>query len=588
MLAAGNVAELDRRLRTPIQFGTAGLRAKLEAGFSRMNELTVLQASQGLAVYVSEAVPDALARGIVIGHDHRHESDAFARLTACAFITRGFTVYFLDELVHTPLVPFAVVRLNAACGVMVTASHNPASANGYKVYWANGCQIVSPHDKGIAAQIENNYKPWVWDKTLVDHSGLVHRPLKEVADKYYAQLKTLAGSTRINPLMRFMYTPMHGVGLPYAYRAASLLGARPDVNMFVVSSQATPDPDFPTVDFPNPEEKGALKLVIAAAQELGISLVMANDPDADRFSAAVMGADGKWMQLTGNELGILFAYFLFHTIVRPLPPAERAKVAMLNSTASSQILRSLAETEGFYYEETLTGFKWLGNRAIELEAQGYNVIFAFEEAIGYMFPGIHDKDGIGAMLMFLKLLRWIEDTVSGTEMTRAQGIIIVLEQIYSKYGYFEDKNSYYVALDPRVTASIFRYIRTMNSSSPSSSDADSSEHLESTSLSVYKYPVSVGARKVTYWRDLTVGYDSSTLDHQPVLPVSKSSEMITFALDSTIRVTIRGSGTEPKLKVYIEAKSTVSREASRQIAEEVWDDLAKEWFRPSQTGLLSA
>ncbi|KAK9376799.1 uncharacterized protein V1513DRAFT_438168 [Lipomyces chichibuensis] len=563
LLAGNNVAELERRLRRRIQFGTAGLRAKLQAGFSRMNDLTVLQASQGLAVYVAQTVPDALEKGIVIGHDHRHHSYDFARLTACAFITKGFKVHYFDKLVHTPLVPFGVEALGAACGVMITASHNPGPDNGYKVYWSNGCQIIPPHDEGIAACIEQNLTPWVWDKDLVHGSPLVGRPLERVADQYYKVLGNLVQGTSINPAMRFVYTPMHGVGLPYAIRAAALIGAECDTNMFTVAEQAHPDPDFSTVKFPNPEEQGALDLAMKTSDGLGISLVLANDPDADRFSAAVKGADGKWMQLTGNELGILFAYFIFQT------EPDKSKIALLNSTASSQILRSFSDIEGFYYEETLTGFKWLGNRALELEKQGYKVPFAFEEAIGYMFHGLHDKDGIGAMLMFIKLLCWIEETISGNSMTRAQGIILCLEEIYSKYGYFEDKNSYYVSLDPAVTAGIFRSIRTMTPS-------ESGE---------YRYPETVGSRNVTYWRDLTVGYDSSTPDNVPLLPVSKGSEMITCILDNSVRVTIRGSGTEPKLKVYVEAKSA-SREMSKQLAEEVWDDLEREWFKPRETGLL--
>ncbi|KAK9447827.1 uncharacterized protein V1518DRAFT_420532 [Limtongia smithiae] len=569
LLDKNNIAELERRLRKRIQFGTAGLRARLQAGFSRMNDLTVLQASQGLAIYVAKTILDAKSKGIVIGHDHRHHSLEFAHLTACAFIARGFRIYYYSELVHTPLVPYGVDMFGAACGVMITASHNPAMDNGYKVYWTNGCQIIPPHDKGIAQCIEENFEPWVWDKLIVNTSPLVMRPLQQVTDAYFADLNTLADGLKINPQMRFVYTPMHGVGKVYALRASSLVGAVEDVNLFLVPEQAEPDPDFPTVEFPNPEEQGALALALKTADSKGISLVLATDPDADRFSAAVKGADGKWTQLTGNELGILFAYFLYNTE----KDKKSRPIAMLSSTASSQILRSFAETEGFYYEETLTGFKWIGNRAMHLASKGYNVLFGFEEAIGYMFKGLsNDKDGIAAFVMFIKLLCWIEDTISGVIMTRAQGILLCLEEIYSKYGYFEDKNSYYVVLDPAVTARIFNSIRRAVPA-----PADDPEK--------YTYPPMVGSRRVTYWRDLTLGYDSSTPDHKPLLPVSKSSEMITAMLDDCVRLTVRGSGTEPKLKVYVEAKST-SRELSKKMANEVWDDLEREWFKPSETGLL--
>ncbi|KAK9480495.1 hypothetical protein V1514DRAFT_325575 [Lipomyces japonicus] len=562
LVAANNIAELEKCLRNRIQFGTAGLRSKLQAGFSRMNELTVLQASQGLATYVERTVTNAKERGIVIGHDHRHNSLAFAQLTACAFITKGFKVYYYDKLVHTPLVPFGVEILSAACGVMITASHNPAPDNGYKVYWDNGCQIISPHDKGISKAIDENLVPWVWNKDLVNSSSLVERPLKQIEDAYFTVLAKLAGGKHIDPALKFVYTPMHGVGLPYALKATALVGASPGVNFFNFPEQSEPDPDFPTVKFPNPEEHGALDLPIKFADEHLISIVLASDPDADRFNAAVKGKNGKWVQLNGNEIGILFAYYIYQS-------KKDKNLAMLNSTASSRILSAFAEVEGFYYEETLTGFKWIGNRALELEKKGYVVPFAFEEAIGYMFEGLHDKDGISATLVFLKLVDWASSIFK--DVPPAEGVLQLLNEIYLKYGYFESNNSYYVSLDPAVTERVFAGIRSIKNSEEG----------------LYQYPETVGARKVTYWRDLTIGYDSSTPDHVPLLPVSKSSQMITCSLDDNVRITIRGSGTEPKLKVYIEAKSN-STDSAKAIARAVWHDLEKEWFKPDETGLLKA
>ncbi|KAK9454932.1 hypothetical protein V1511DRAFT_375514 [Dipodascopsis uninucleata] len=571
---AGNTKELELRLRNRIQFGTAGLRSKLQAGFSRMNDLTVLQASQGLAAYVVKTLPDALNRGIVIGHDHRHHSYDFARLTACAFIHKGFRVYYYDKLVHTPLVPFGVDVLSAACGVMITASHNPAPDNGYKVYWSNGCQIIKPHDKGISRSIDENLTPWIWDKNLVDRSELVIRPIENVEEKYYRALARFADGYKVSQSLRIMYTPMHGVGLPYMEKAASILGAKTDVNFFSVPEQIMPDPDFPSIKFPNPEEPGALDLAMKRADERGIKIVLASDPDADRFSAAINITNKGWHQLSGDEIGILFAYFIYHTT----KVGDKSKLAMINSTASSQILKAFAEKEGFHYEETLTGFKWIGNKAIDLEKEGYRVPFAYEEAIGYMIEGIHDKDGIGAGVMFIKLLCWIDaqdifgsSSGSGSgSASPADDIDALLEIIYSKYGYFKNRNSYYISPEPAITAKVFKYIRNLKSNSDGS----------------YTYPQEVGGRKITRWRDLTVGYDSSTSDHIPLLPVSKSSEMITFELDNIVRVTLRGSGTEPKLKVYVEARSDKSMDHAQSIADKVWDALDHEWLRPEETGLL--
>lgn len=519
----------------------------MQAGFSCMNDLTVLQASQGLAKYVSETAENAKTRGIVIGHDHRHNSKRFAELTALAFSHLGFKIYLYGRLVHTPLVPFGVDLLNASCGVMITASHNPAQDNGYKVYWGNGCQIIPPHDAGIANEIENNLIPWTSDVSLIRTEADV---TDEMEDKYFATIKTRIGTLPAadKTPTKFVYTAMHGVGLAPFMKAVDLLGLKDSV--VIVEEQCTPDPDFPTVSFPNPEEKGALDLAKACADKHGISLVLANDPDADRFAAAVKDTiTGKWSQLTGNQLGALFAENAVNRYEKS--GGDFSKLALLNSTVSSQLIASMAKVRGFKYEDTLTGFKWIGNRAIDLEQEGFVVPFAFEEAIGYMFPVVHDKDGVSAATVFMK---WAASTKDFAPL-------VELEKIYTKYGYFEESNSYYISRDPAVTTEIFEAIRKYNGATD--------------------YPRFIGRFAVTYWRDLTKGYDSSTPDHVPTLPVSASSQMITVKLQGKenegVRFTARGSGTEPKLKVYIEAQGTSAAGASA-LAQEVWDLLAQEWF----------
>lgn len=276
-----DVAELELRLCDRIAFGTAGLRASMKAGFAYMNPLTVIQASQGLAAYVLEQDHAAKSKGIIVGYDARYNSKRFAQLAIAAFAARGIKVYTFSEYVHTPLVPFAVSHLGTCAGVMVTASHNPAQDNGYKVYWSNGCQIIPPHDVGIAAAIEENLKPLTWD-TAVTSEDVQH----SVTEAYFQALSDLLSSKTHSESheIEFVYTPMHGVGLPFMERASKLLGA--DLSMHVVSAQAQPDPNFPTVKFPNPEEKGALDLAIKAAEAKNFDLLLANDPDADRFSAS--------------------------------------------------------------------------------------------------------------------------------------------------------------------------------------------------------------------------------------------------------------------------------------------------------------
>jgi len=556
LLVDGQEEELENRLRTRIQFGTAGLRARMEAGFSRMNSVTVIQASQGLAAYLLENVPNVKHCGVVIGRDARHNSSKFAKLTAAAFVEKEIKVWWYEEPVHTPLVPFGVRELSAAAGVMITASHNPAEDNGYKVYWTNGCQIIPPHDKGISESILKNLQPFSWNKRVVDESLLVEGALGLVEDGYYRAVRAAADPTghftkQPNKHLKYAYTAMHGVGLRYMTKALQTLGI--EQNMIVVQEQAHPDPDFPSVKFPNPEEKGALEVAISSADRHSVNLVLASDPDADRLAVAEKVND-VWYQFTGNQLGILLASHILATYSKP-----KEKLAMLASTVSSRMLAVMAEKEGFHYTETLTGFKWLGNVALDLDEQGYDSRFAFEEAIGYMIPGVvHDKDAVVTAATFLAAVeRWQEKE----GLTPFQK----LQHLYQKYGHFEDANTYLISPSPAVTEKVFNAVRALGD----------------------PFPKHLGKRKVHKWRDLTKGWDSETKDHKPVLPVDKDSQMITCEVDGDVRFTVRGSGTEPKIKLYIEAKAH-SREKARKVADEVLKELLEEWFKPQEYGLTLA
>ncbi|KAF2445457.1 hypothetical protein P171DRAFT_430872 [Karstenula rhodostoma CBS 690.94] len=556
LLVQGNASELERRLHPRIAFGTAGLRGPMQAGFACMNSLTVIQASQGLAAYLLKTEKNVKTRGIVIGRDARHNSKKFAKLAAAAFVAKGIKVWWYETPSHTPLVPFGVRELGAAAGVMVTASHNPARDNGYKVYWSNGCQIIPPHDAGIAAAILENLKPVSWDTSVVDEHLMVEGSLGLVLDQYHKAIQYAAHpedpSTKIEPGLRFVYTPMHGVGLPAMERCAEDLGVASQ--MVVVKEQADPDPDFPTVKFPNPEEKGALDLAMQTADASSISLILASDPDADRLAAAEK-VDGKWHIFTGNQLGILLASYLFSRYPVDKP---RDKLAMLASTVSSRMLHALAQKEGFHFTETLTGFKWLGNVARTLKATGYDVVFAFEEALGYMIPQtVHDKDSITAAAIFL--------TAAAHWASQGLTPYAHLQKLYQHVGYFEDANTYLVSPSPVTTTAVFTAVRALGS----------------------PHPTQLGARTITRWRDLTVGYDSQTEDHVPDLPVDKTAQMITCELDDGSRFTVRGSGTEPKIKLYIECVATSSA-AAKAAANEVLADLLREWFKPQENGLVLA
>ncbi|KAK6357114.1 Phosphoglucomutase-3 [Orbilia javanica] len=555
--------ELERRLRTRIAFGTAGLRSSMQAGFAHLNPLTIIQASQGLASYLLTSVPQTTPSAkpsVIIGHDHRHNSSQFAKLTATAFILKGIKVYFLEDLVHTPLVPFGLNLLGANAGVMITASHNPAKDNGYKVYWGNGCQIIPPVDAGIAAAISENLIPLegAWDTTVLskEDGHMVEKVKGRVEEAYFEKVKGLVEKMAVDgeEKVRFVYTPMHGVGLEAAKQVVKILGVGEE-DFVVVEEQAKPDPDFPTVKFPNPEEKGALDLAMATADKHGITIVLANDPDADRFAAAEK-VEGKWQILTGNQLGVLFASHMISTTSSPVSEA-----ALLSSAVSTQMLAAMGQMDGFHHEETLTGFKWLGNVAQQITARGtHKAIYAFEEAIGYMFSDVvHDKDGIAALSVFVTMLKkWL------SEGTTPAG---KLQELYEKYGFFESCNGYVVSPSPDITRKVFDGIRKLGEEGGK------------------KFPGSLGGREISYWRDLTEGYDSATSDGVPVLPVDKSSQMITVGMDG-VRFTIRGSGTEPKIKYYVEAKASGKEEAAKA-AKEVAGAIVQEWFKPEVYGLIA-
>ncbi|CAB4252626.1 similar to Saccharomyces cerevisiae YMR278W PGM3 Phosphoglucomutase, catalyzes interconversion of glucose-1-phosphate and glucose-6-phospate [Maudiozyma barnettii] len=579
-----NWTELHSRFDKRITFGTAGLRSSMEAGFSRMNSLVVLQTTQGLATYLKKINPKNLT--FVIGHDHRLHSKEFATVTTAIFLKAGFKVYSLnpeEELVHTPLVPFSIDQLGAAAGVMITASHNPMMDNGYKVYYSNGCQIIPPHDHNIAKSINENLEPWVdkWDwKVLLDkgqEEGMLKYVKEDMTTKYLQAVgKQLVDKELVSRLSNlsnkpwFVYTPMHGVGHEIFERITEgLLHLKDGKDYICVPEQVEPDPTFRTVSFPNPEEKGALDLAIALAEKEHIHLVLANDPDADRFSIAVKDIrKGVWKQISGDSIGFLFATYEFQKYQKLDEDFKKKHpLAMVNSTVSSQLIKKMAEVEGFLYNDTLTGFKWIGNRTIDLENEGYYIPLGYEEALGYMFPTMeHDKDGISASTVFLQCYaNWILDFKKYP--------LDILEDGFKKYGYFKQYNGYYKLPNQELIHEIFDFIR--NKYEPNGT-----------------YPHIIGSQlHVTTFRDLTIGFQSDTPDNKPLLPVDSTSQMITVTAtpsyvegNENIRFTMRGSGTEPKLKVYIEASAETKTRAN-YLTKLTWEILKKEWFRPDVTGL---
>eukprot|EP00058_Branchiostoma_floridae_P025967 XP_002611457.1 hypothetical protein BRAFLDRAFT_63910 [Branchiostoma floridae] len=539
-----NVDEIRSRLGQRMAFGTAGLRSRMGMGFSQMNDLTILQTAQGFLRYLQKTFPDLQKTGLVIGYDSRHNSQRFAQLTAGIFLHAEVPVFLFSKICPTPYVPYSVLHLGCSAGVMVTASHNPKEDNGYKVYWSNGSQITSPHDKGIASSIDANLEPWPtsWDVSICEQSPLCQDPMDRITKAYYQDIQNYCCHRENNQKtsVKFTYTAMHGVGYQFevqAFQAFSLPSVIP------VEEQIIPDPEFPTVKFPNPEEgKSALDLSMQTAEKHGSSVILANDPDADRLAVAEK-QNGSWKVFTGNELGALLGWWAWQCWRQKNPDKDAKDVWMIASTVSSKILRAIAIKESFNFEVRIA--------TVNLE-MSYKLG-------GFMYgTNVLDKDGISASVVMAEMTCWLAS--QNISLTQQLGRI------------FETHNSYYICHDPPTITKMFERMRNWDGKTG-------------------QYPSSCGPYKIKHIRDLTAGYDNSKPDNKPVLPTSKASQMITFSFENGCVATLRTSGTEPKIKYYTEmclppgtggSPESVAAELHAMV-----ETMVKELLQPEVNGLIA-
>ena len=554
-----NYSALGSALLTRMEFGTAGLRAAMGAGFARMNDLTVIQTSQGIADYLqaNTSSNDVSENGIIIGFDARHNSRRFAQRCANVFLAAGFKTRLFRQICPTPFVPYAVKQFGCVAGVMITASHNPKQDNGYKLYWRNGAQIIPPHDSNISAAISKcTILDSAWGENPIEAGAI--DVYDEVFTHYFASLKQEVRHFSLNRAsqLKFTYTAMHGVGTAFTVESLKTFGFTEANNIVLARRQVEPDPDFSTVEFPNPEEgKSALNLSMAAASEAGSTIILANDPDADRLAVAEKLPDGSWKVFTGNELGALFGWWLCHCYKfgDGAAPRDMSNCHMLASTVSSRILHSIATKEGLHFEDTLTGFKWMGSRSEQLVKEGKTVLFAFEEAIGYMCgTRVFDKDGVTAAGVLAEMATWLQAKEKRT-------LVEQLKYVYASYGSHISYNSYVISRDSSKTRQMFEQIRNGG-----------------------EYRKSVAGVEVLSVRDLGTGLDTSRPDNKALLPLSVSSPMITFHLKNSVTLTIRSSGTEPKIKWYSEILSNDAD--AREILVELVDTAVQELIQPNNFG----
>ncbi|XP_063762955.1 glucose 1,6-bisphosphate synthase isoform X2 [Eleginops maclovinus] len=495
LVSGGRWEELRSRLCSRMSFGTAGLRAPMGAGFNRVNDLTVIQSTQGLYSYLARCCADVGSRGVVIGFDTRGQEESgcssirLARLAAAVMLSRDVPVHLFSAFVPTPYVPYAVKKLGAAAGVMITASHNPKEDNGYKVYWGNGAQISAPHDKEILRSIEEQLQPWsasCWGEEEAQSSRLRTDPLPQINHCYMEDLKTLCFHRDLNGTspLKFVHSSFHGVGHVFVQKAFQAFGFAPPIP---VPEQRDPDPDFPSVHCPNPEEgESVLELSLLLAEREHAHIVMATDPDADRLAVAERSDGTGWKVFSGNELAALLGWWMFFNWKEAHPdPADLQRVYMLSTTVSSKILQALARIEGFHFEETLPGFKWIGNRIHELYKTGNSVIFAFEESIGFLCGGlIPDKDGVSAAAVVAEMATYLHN--------KSLSLNRQLHNIYHTYGRHLSQTSYVVCDNPPTICRIFHRLRNFHGED--------------------SYPQHCGGVRVANVRDVTTGYDSSRAD----------------------------------------------------------------------------
>jgi phosphomannomutase len=537
LVAAGNEAELTDRLDGRLQFGTAGLRGILGAGPNRMNRAVARQATAGLARYLLKAAPEAASRGVVVGRDARRLSAEMARDAASVLAAYGIPALVIPDATPTPHAAFGLTHLGAGAAVVVTASHNPPEYNGYKVYWGNGAQIVPPHDRGIAAEIEAagaaSGIPML-SEGEARTKGLWRDVPSSVGESW---LSGVLGQQRHPGAGRdavIVTTALHGVGGVWLVEALSRAGFG---NVHPVPEQQTPDGAFPTVAFPNPEEKGALDLTLALAERTRADLLLANDPDADRLAVGARDSRGTMRVFSGNETGVLLGHYALTQLAsRPEKPL------LLATIVSSSQLGRIAASLGARYEETLTGFKWLMNRALEVEAaEGASLVFAYEEALGYSVGDVvRDKDGIGAGVLFADLCGWC----------RARGVTAwdYLAEIQRAHGLFVSSQRSVVRPGREGQQEIAALMERLRRNPPGE----------------------VAGEKVASVRDYELGIVRERGTTAPTgLP---KSNVLAFLLEGGARVTVRPSGTEPKVKVYFERSEVPLPgepiEAARSRAEE--------------------
>lgn len=530
----GDEKEIEDRFYQDLSFGTAGLRGKVGAGTNRMNFLTVGKASQGVAAYIVSKGQEAMDKGIVIAHDPRHFSKEFSMYAAGIFAANGIKVYTFPDLRPTPELAFMIRRLGTTSGINITASHNPREYNGYKAYWDDGCQVSSDVADGMTEEI-NKVDIWTGIKTSDFDEGVKAGKIVVLSAEYDREyLDKIEGMAihegdELDLTIPLVYTPLNGCGsIPFR----QMLTDRGFTNWKIVPEQENPDPDFTTVGYPNPEDPKAFKLSEQYGREFGAELLMATDPDADRFAIEIRDDNGNYIPLNGNQTGYLLVNYVLegHKSAGTLP----AKGAMVKSIVTSTLSTIMASAYGVEMFETLTGFKNICGKIPYLHENGYTYLFGYEESVGYaVCEDIRDKDGISAGMLVAEAAAYY----------RKQGKTLwdVLQEIYAKYGFFAEDEPNIVLEGIPGAQRIQRMMKWFREN----------------------IPTEVAGAKTEKVIDYINGYED--------IPPQNA---IRIFLDNGSWFAIRPSGTEPKIKFYFYSNRNSRENAlltNKQIKEEIFE-----------------
>lgn len=531
-----NEKEIEDRFYKELSFGTAGLRGVIGAGLNRMNKYTVGRATQGLANYILKV--GGQERGVVISYDSRHMSKEFSELTALILNANGIKTYIFEALRPVPELSFAVRYLECVAGVMITASHNPPEYNGYKVYWDDGSQIVPPVDGEIIDEVNSTKFESIKtiDKNEAIEKGLYNIILEEVDEAFTNKLKSLVinkNAIEACEDLKIVYTPLHGTGGEITPKLLREIGFK---NVYVVAEQEKPNGDFPTVDYPNPEDPNAFKMALDLAKEVDADVVVANDPDADRVGLYCKNNEGEYVSFTGNMFAILVMEYLLAQ--RKANGLLKENPCVISTVVSTNMTQPIAEEYGAKDFYVLTGFKWVGALMKKFEQENsYNMEFAFEESFGCIISDhARDKDGISAVTAICEAAAYYKNNGE----TLYQHMI----KLYEKYGWYKEKQISIVL-----------------------KGADGAEKIKTMMENLRNKKVErIANWEVNEVRDYQthkiVKKDGS--ESETDLP---TSNVLYYDLSDNSWFAVRPSGTEPKIKLYIGVKGSSEQEANEQLAE---------------------